>query len=63
MKHTAIIFIKAEVQDQLDTGECSGRVKYEIKQFPLKIEGMDFNDAVKRLNETLAGLKETCRNQ
>lgn len=62
-KHKAIIFIDAEIQDCLKTGECSGRVVFKIDRFPLTIDGSDLNDATKRLNETLAELKQTCLNQ
>lgn len=61
--HKAIITVKAEVHDLLDTGECSGRVAFEIKEFFLQIDGMNLNDTVKRLNETLGELKATCREQ
>ena len=63
IKHRAIIWVKAEVHDLLKTGECSGRVKYEIKQFPMTIDGMNENDCIKRLNETVEELKTKCRNQ
>lgn len=61
--HKAIIFVSAEVHDLLPTGECSGRIAFEIKRFPMMIDGMNKGDTIKRLNETLEGLKATCRSQ
>lgn len=62
-RHQAIIWVEAEVHDLLQTGECSGRCQFAIKKFPLMITGINKDDAIKRLNETLEGLKEACLKQ
>lgn len=45
------------------TGEFSGRKTFEIKRFPMTITGMDENDTIKRVNETIAELKVKCQAQ
>jgi hypothetical protein len=59
--HRAVIFIQAEVHELLPSGECSGRKIFDIKQFPIYLDGMDRNIAIRKLNELLAEVKEKCK--
>lgn len=59
--HRAVIFIQAEVHELRPNGECTGMPVYTIKQFPVYLDGLDKNIAVRKLNELLEGLKAQCR--
>ena len=59
--HRAVIWIQAEVYDLLKTGECSGMARHKIERFPIYLDGEDRNMAIRKLNELLAEMKESCR--
>ncbi len=59
--HRAIIWIAAEVQELLPTGECSGREAYTIRKFPVAIDGVDLPITIRKLNELLGEVKTKCR--
>lgn len=61
--HKAIIWVMAEVHDVNEFGECTGRIAHEIKQHVIAtIDAPTRDEAIKRLNESLSGLKITCQN-
>jgi hypothetical protein len=61
--HKAIIWVMAEVHDVNEFGECTGRVVHQIQQHVVAtIDAPTRDETVKRLNESLSGLKTACQN-
>ncbi len=60
--HAALVLVSAEVHELRPTGELSGRPVYEIAEFPLRVDGLNRADCIKRLNETLEELKRKCNS-
>lgn len=58
--HKAILFIRAEVREADERGECAARAVYTINEFILALSGHDRAITIRRLNEVLAELKEKC---
>ena len=58
--HKAIIWVSGEVHEITKHGECSGMSKYNIKPFPLTIDGEDKDMTIRKLNEALAELRRIC---
>lgn len=59
--HRNIIWVMAETHQLLKTGECSGRKVYELKRFPLVIDGSSKDDAIQKLNQFVQELKQKCQ--
>ena len=59
--HRAIIWLEAEVQELLPTGECSGRPASKIERFAVMLDGRDQALTVRRLNDLLAEVKAKCK--
>lgn len=58
--HRAVLFVRAEVHEVLATGECSGRPVYRL-EVPVQLDGADKHICVRKLNEVLEGLKQSCQ--
>ena len=59
--HVAVLFIRAEVQSKLPSGELSGNSVHKIDQpIILKLEGHDRDSCIIRLNEFIEELKKKC---
>lgn len=55
--HRAVIWVEASVQELTPHGECSGMSVFKVSKFPVYIDGMDRNIAIRKLNEFLEKLK------
>jgi hypothetical protein len=58
--HRAVIWLSAEVHELTKHGECAGDPKYRVERFPVYIDGLDRNLAVRKLNELFEELKSRC---
>lgn len=61
--HRSVIWVRASTHELLKTGECSGMSSYEIGLFPLYVDGMNLDEAVRKLNDLLAEVKESCKKK
>lgn len=59
--HRAVIWVEAEIHELRNQNECSGSPVFEIKKFPVYVDGTDKNAAIRRLNEVLEEFKNRCK--
>ncbi len=60
-KHRAVIFLRAEVHELLNTGECTGNSVKNVDNMILAIDGNNKLEAIDKLEKIIKELKAKCQ--